>query len=75
MRTMSFGCDTIDEVVLQLDNAFWADGKTIMLTIIVVTISRLLKFLIRFNESYKTRLVIDWRTAGNSWPQYIRPRL
>jgi hypothetical protein len=57
MGTMSFGCDTMDEAVRQLDPAFGANSEIIVLIIVVVTISHLLKFLIRFNESCKTRLV------------------
>ncbi|KAH9956727.1 hypothetical protein BC827DRAFT_1229842 [Russula dissimulans] len=71
MGTMSFWCDTMDEAVRQLDPAFGADSEIIVLIIVVVTISHLLKFLIRFNESCKTRLV-QLATRGPDISAHVR---
>lgn len=64
LGTMSFGYDTMDEVVHQLNTAFGADGERSLL----LHSCWLMRHKIRCNHPCKTHLIVDWRAVGHSWP-------
>lgn len=70
MGTMSFGSDTMDEVVHQLSTAFGADRE-----LILVNMTCLLICSIVYSDPCKARLIVHWCAAGYSWPsRYVRTR-
>jgi phospholipid-translocating ATPase len=70
MGTMSFGFDTMDEVVHQLNTAFGVDGEPgrypVLRSFLIGSAS------IRY-DSRQTRFIVDWRAVGHSWsPRHVR---
>jgi hypothetical protein len=70
MGTMSFGADTMDEVVHQLSTAFGADCE-----LVPPNMTCLLICSIVYSDPDKARLIFYWYTAGHSRPsRYVRTR-
>jgi len=66
MGTMSFGSDTMDEVVHQLNTAFGVDGEPGR---------HLTRHIPHCCESirYDPCQIVDWRAVGHSWsPRHVR---
>jgi LSD1 subclass zinc finger protein len=69
LGTMSFGSDTMDEVVHQLNTAFGVDGEPGRFP----TLHFLIGFASIRCDSCQTRFIVDWRAVGHSWsPRHVR---
>jgi hypothetical protein len=70
MGTMSFGSDTMDEVVHQLNTAFGVDGEPGRYPHFVLPLIGSASN--RYN-SCQTRFIVDWHAVGHSWsPRHVR---